>query len=225
MAQLQKTKRTKLVRVPNKGSYDRELAYSILDEAILAHIGVIDDGVPVVIPRNHWRVGDTLYFHASMASRTTRAMVEPDCECCVEVSITDGLVFTRSAYNLTVNARSFIGFGQAFLVEDKDEKLELLEAFVERLAPGRWAQGPKPDDKLLKSTAVIGFPLDEASVKLREGPPDEKKAVEGLEIWSGVLPLREIPGTPEPAPGQDPAIPLPDYVENWKQPFQTTKAG
>ncbi len=225
MARLRKTKRTKLVRLPKKASYDRKLAYSILDEAILAHIGIIDDGVPVVIPRNHWRVGDTLYFHASTASRTTRAMVEPGRECCVEVSITDGLVFARSTYGMTVNARSFIGFGQAFLVEDKDEKLELLEAFVERLAPGRWAQGPKPDAKLLKSTAVIGFPLDEASVKLREGPPEEKKGFEGLDIWAGVLPLRETAGVPEPAPGQDPAIPAPDYVENWKQPFQATIAG
>ena len=219
MKPLRKTKRTTLKRLPKKASYDREAAYAILDEAILAHIGIIDKGVPVVIPRNHWRVGDTLYFHASAASRTTRAMVEPGAECCVEVSLTDGLVFARSAYGLTVNARSFIGFGQAFLVEDPEEKLDLLEAFVERLAPGRWAEGPKPDAKLLKSTAVIGFPIDEASVKLRHGPPDEAKGFEGVTAWTGVLPLAETAGTPEPAPTEDPDVPAPDYMVNWKQPF------
>ena len=219
MKQLRKTKRTTLVRIPKKAIYDRETAYAILDEALIAHIGIIDKGTPVVIPRNHWRIGDTLYFHASSASRTTREMVRPDTECCVEVSITDGLVFARSAYGLTVNARSFIGFGQAFLVEDPDKKMEILEAFVERIAPGRWAAGPKPEPKLLKATAVIGFPLDEASVKIRSGPPDQGKDFEGLTLWTGVLPLRETAGIPEPAPHQDADVPPPDYLVNWKQPF------
>jgi uncharacterized protein len=219
MKELRKTKRTTLVRVPKKASYDRKAAYAILDEALVAHIGIIDEGTPVVIPRNHWRVGDTLYFHSSNASRTTRAMVRPDSECCVEVSITDGLVFARSPYSLSVNARSFIGFGQAFLVEDVDEKTRLLEALVERIAPGRWAAGPTPEPKLLKATAVIGFPLDEASVKIRSGPPDEKEGFEDLPLWVGVLPLAETAGTPEPAPEQDPDVPPPDYLLNWRQPF------
>ncbi len=224
MNELRKTKRTKLSRMPKKACYDRQTAYAILDEALVAHIGIIDKGTPVVIPRNHWRVGDTLYFHASTASRTTREMVRPGAECCVEVSIIDGLVFAQSAYSLNVNYRSFIGFGQAFLVEDRQDKMKLLEALVERLAPGRWAEGPKPTANDLKATAVIGFPLDEASVKVRQGPPgDEEDSEENLRIWTGVLPLAETAGTPQPAPGQDPDIPVPDYLANWKQPNPGTR--
>ena len=193
------TARTRVRRHPERGSYDREAVAAILDEGLHCHLGFVHDGQPYVIPTLHARVGDTIYLHGSSASRMLRALGE-GVAACLTVTLIDGLVLARSVYNHSVNYRSAVVLGVARPVDDPEEKLRALEAFTEKLLPGRWPEARSPSPKELKSTAVLSMPLEEFSVKSRSGPPGDDEADLELDVWAGVLPLHLIAGDPEPDP-------------------------
>jgi nitroimidazol reductase NimA-like FMN-containing flavoprotein (pyridoxamine 5'-phosphate oxidase superfamily) len=192
-----KNRRTKVRRVPKRAVYDRGAIEAILDEAIVSHLGVIDEGgFPVVIPTLHARVGSFLFVHGSAASRTLRAAGRS--EVCLTTTLLDGLVLARSAFHHSVNYRSVVLFGSAEQVVEEEDKSRALEAFTEKLVPGRWADVRHPSPPELRGTSVLRIPLEEVSAKVRTGPPVEEEADYDLPVWAGTVGLRLVAGEPEP---------------------------
>jgi nitroimidazol reductase NimA-like FMN-containing flavoprotein (pyridoxamine 5'-phosphate oxidase superfamily) len=175
-------------REPQRGAYDRETIDAILDEALVCHLGFAVDGQPYVIPTLHARVGDLLYVHGSAASRMLRHAAS-DVRICVTVTLLDGLVLARSVFNHSIDYRSVVVLGTPSLVEDVDEKREALRAFTEHVAPGRWDEARRPTDQELKATWILSVPLDEASAKVRTGPPEDDAEDMDLPVWAGVVPI------------------------------------
>jgi nitroimidazol reductase NimA-like FMN-containing flavoprotein (pyridoxamine 5'-phosphate oxidase superfamily) len=206
-----KTPRTRLRRVPQRGAHDRETIDAILDEALIGHLGFIHDGRPAVIPTIQARVGDEVLVHGSAASRALRALKD-GVDVCLTVTLLDGLVLARSAFHHSMNYRSVVLYGTARPITG-DEQLEAaLEAFTEKLVPGRWADVRWPTRKELKGTAVLALPIAEGSAKVRTGPPIDDDEDYDLDTWAGVIPLRLQAGPPEPDPRLRPGIAQPDYV-------------
>lgn len=195
--------------------YDREAIDAILDEALLCHVGFIDDGSPVVIPTIHARVGNTLYFHGSPASRLLRSMKE-GIEVSVAVTILDGLVVARTPFAQDYNYRSVVAFGKARMVDDPDEKLAALKAITDHVTPGRWEDSRSATEQEIRATLVLAVPLDETSAKVGSGPPDDEEEDLGLGFWAGVVPLSIVAGEPIPDDGVD--WPAPDYLVNYARP-------
>ena len=189
MDELSRTDRTTLRRLPNRGVYDRASIHSILDEGLICHVGFVVDGQPYVIPTIHVRVGEQLFFHGSPASRMLRAL-EQGVEVCVTVTLLDGLVLARSAFHHSMNYRSAVVFGTAMPVEGSEEKLRVLRALSDHLIKGRWQEVRSPSPSELKETLVLSLPIDEASAKVRAGPPVDDEDDYGLPVWAGVLPLK-----------------------------------
>jgi nitroimidazol reductase NimA-like FMN-containing flavoprotein (pyridoxamine 5'-phosphate oxidase superfamily) len=175
-------------REPQRGVYDRETIDAILDEALVCHLGFAVDGQPYVIPTLHARVGDRLYVHGSAASRMLRHAAS-DVRICVTVTLLDGLVLARSVFNHSIDYRSVVVLGTPTLVENVDEKREALRAFTEHVAPGRWEEARQPTDQELKATWILSVPLDEASAKVRTGPPEDEPEDMDLPVWAGVVPI------------------------------------
>jgi nitroimidazol reductase NimA-like FMN-containing flavoprotein (pyridoxamine 5'-phosphate oxidase superfamily) len=174
-------------REPQRGRYDRETIDAILDEALFCHLGFAVDRQPYVIPTLHARIGDRVYVHGSAASRLLRH-ARSGAPVCVTATIFDGLVLARSVFNHSVNYRSVVVLGTAIPVEG-DEKAVALQAFTEHLAPGRWAEARRPTPKELKATWILSLALDEASAKVRSGPPLDDEADLDLPVWAGVVPV------------------------------------
>ena len=193
------TKRTQLRRLPNRGSYDAEAIHAILDAAFLAHVGFQVDGQPLIIPTLYGREKDKLYLHGSAASRMLREL-ETGVPACVCVTIVDGLVLARSAFHHSMNYRSVVAFGTARKLEDAEQKTRALRIISEHLISGRWEDVRKPTAKELKATAVLEFSLEEASAKIRTGPPVDDEEDYTLPVWAGVLPLRLEEQAPIPDP-------------------------
>ncbi len=191
-----KTPRTKLRRKPSRGSHERATIEAIFDEALVSHLGVIDDGLPVVIPTLHVRVGSHVYLHGSAASRALRE--SKGAEVCLTATLVDGLVLARAVMHHSANYRSAMLFGAGEWIEDEAEKLTALEALVEKLVPGRWADARIPTEKELRATALLRIPLEEASAKVRTGPPGDDDEDMELPVWAGVVGLRTVAGEPEP---------------------------
>ena len=209
--------RTRVRRESERGRYDRPTIDAILDEALFCHVGFVDDEQPFVIPTLHARIGDELLVHGSSASRMLRT-VGDGASMCVTVTLLDGLVMARSAFNHSVNYRSVVVLGRPRTIEDLDERLRALEAFTEKIVPGRWAEIRHPSDMELKATRVLSLPLDEASAKIRSGPPYDDHDDLDRAVWAGVLPLETTPGTPWPDPALAPGIDLPGYLERYRPP-------
>lgn len=202
--------RTRLRRVPQRGAYERETIDPILDAALVSHLGVVDPaGFPVVIPTLHARLGDEVYVHGSSASRALRAAAT---EACLTVTLLDGLVLARSAFHHSVNYRSVVVFGQAEDVTAPEEKERALEAFTEKLIPGRWPDVRPPSRQELKGTAVMRIPLTEASAKVRTGPPLDEEEDYALPVWAGTVSLSTVAGEPVPDPRVAPGIAVPGYL-------------
>ena len=214
------TKRTKVKRMPKRGHYDRPTIDAILDEAILCHIGFEVDGQPYVIPSLHARVGDVLYLHGSAASRMMRRLTE-GVACCVTVTLVDGVVLARAVFDQSINYRSVVVLGTAVAIDDPAEKLVALEALTEQLVPGRWADAKPPTRQELKATSVLALPLDEASAKIRSGPPGNypEDAEEWAATWTGVLPITQAVGLPVPAPDLPPGVEIPQSLVAYGQRF------
>ncbi len=186
---------TTVRRLAARGSYDRATIYAILDQALICHVGFVVDGRPLVIPTIHTRIGDTLYFHGSAASRMLRSL-RGGVDACVTVTILDGLVLARSAFHHSMNYRSAVVLGKGREVTDRDEKLRALNALVEHVVPGRTAIARPPNGAELKQTLVIALPLAEASAKIRTGPPVDEEADYALDVWAGVVPVALVKGEP-----------------------------
>jgi uncharacterized protein len=208
------TAKTTLKRLPKRGLFDREAVYKILDEGFICHVGFVADEQPFVIPTGYARVDDTLYIHGSAASRMLRALAA-GIDVCVTVTLIDGLVLARSAFHHSVNYRSVVILGQARIVESNPEKMVALEAFTEQVVPGRWAEIRWPNDQELKATLVLALPLEEASAKVRTGPPLDDEEDMSQPVWAGVVPLSLTAAAPITAPDLRVGVTPPGYVLNY----------
>src|SRR5579884_2666251 len=191
------TGRTQLKRLPNRGSHDAETIHAILDAGFLAHVGFQVDGQPFVIPTLCGRDGDKLYLHGLAASRMVRRLAA-GVPACVTVTLVDGIVLARSAFHHSMNYRSVTAFGTARLIDSEEEKTRGLRVVSEHLMPRRWDDVRGPSVKELKATAVLEFTIDEASAKVRTGPPVDDEPDYELAVWAGVLPLSLRAGDPVP---------------------------
>ena len=210
------TDRTRVVRESHRGAYDLETIYKILDEGFVCHVGFAADSQPFVIPTLFARIGDAIYFHGSAASRMLRNVSE-GIPVCVTVTLTDGFVLARSVFNHSMNYRSVVALGKAVLVSAPEEKLEALQAFTDKIIPGRWADARQPNEKELKATSILRLPLTEVSAKIRSGPVEDDAPDYALPVWAGVIPLHLTPGAPIRDERCDASIPTPAYAAQYKR--------
>ncbi len=208
------TERTKLRRLPDRGSYDATTLHEIFDAAFLAHVGFSVNGQPFVIPTLYGREGEKLYLHGSAASRMLREL-ESGVPACVTVTLVDGVVLARSAFNHSMNYRSAVAFGTARKILDPAQKTEALRVISEHLLAGRWDDVRGPSEKELKATSVLELSIEEASAKIRTGPPHDDEADYALSTWAGVLPMKLTPGTPVPDPRLTAGLDIPEYVQRY----------
>ena len=207
------TDRTELRRKPERGRYDRDVAYAILDEAFVGHVAFVDgSGHPVVIPTNIARQGDSLLIHGSPASRMLRTLAG-GVPMCATVTLVDGLVLAKSAFHHSVNFRSVVVFGTALAVTDHEEKRAAFDTIVEHIVPGRTADARGASDTELKGTTVLRLPLDEVSVKVRTGGPIDDEEDMSVPAWTGVIEMRTVYSAPSDAPG---------YATNYTRPSRAS---
>ena len=212
------SERVRLRRKRERGTYDRATIDAILDEAVIAHLGIADEhGQPFVIPTLHARRGDVVYLHGSTASRTL-GVLRDGAQACLTVSLIDGLVLARSVMHHSANYRSAMLLGRAHLVDDEHEKLAALEAIVEHIVPGRWAEARHPSENELKATAVLALAIDEASAKVRTGPPLDDEEDYALPVWAGVVPIVSEAGAPVPDPRLPADVPVAQSAAHYARP-------
>jgi len=210
--------RVRVRRKRERASYERAAIEAILDEALIAHLGIVDEhGQPFVTPTLHARRGDMVYCHGSSASRTLRALAD-GAPACLTVSLIDGLILARSAMHHSANYRSVMLLGRARVVEDAEEKREALRAIVEHIVPGRWPDVRAPTENELKATSVLAIAIDEASAKIRSGGPADDEEDYALPAWAGVIPLALQAGAPEPDARLAAGVALPAYVSAYRRP-------
>jgi nitroimidazol reductase NimA-like FMN-containing flavoprotein (pyridoxamine 5'-phosphate oxidase superfamily) len=208
--------RTRVKRVPERGKYDRNTINAILDEGLVCHVGFAVEGQPFVIPTGYARDGDRIIIHGSSASRMIRALDE-GIDVCLTVTLLDDLVLARSAFHHSMNYRSVVVLGKATLVDDWDDKMEAMRILTEHLIPGRWDDCRAPNDIEMKATAIMEIPIDEASAKIRTGPPGDDDEDYALPHWAGLIPLKPEAGTPVPDPKLTGGVTPPDYVVNYRR--------
>lgn len=210
--------RVRLRRKRERGSHERAVIDAILDEALVAHLGIAEpDGQPIVIPTLHARDGDVVYCHGSVASRTLRRLAE-GAPVCLTVSLIDGLVLARSAMHHSANYRSAMLLGSARPITDPAEQRRAAEVIVEHLVPGRWPDVRPPTENELRATAFLELPIEEASAKVRTGPPMDDEEDYALDVWAGVVPLAPSAGTPLDDPRLAPGIAPPSYAGAYRRP-------
>ncbi len=209
-----RTERVRTRRMHQRGAYDRATIDAILDAQPLAHVGYLLDGAPLVTPTLQWREGDHVYWHGSSASRMLERC--DGAEVCVTVTLMDGMVMARSAYNHSVNYRSVMLLGRARIVDEREEKRARLRAMVEHMFPGRWERLRAMTEQEFKATTVLALPIDEASAKIRKGPPGDDDADLDIDVWAGVIPLRMQAGEPEPDPRGRQGVPVPDHIRKFR---------
>ena len=210
------TERTTVKRLPQRAAYEREAVHAILDEGLVCHVGFAVEGQPYVIPTAYGRVGETLYIHGSAASRMLRTL-SGGIPLCVTVTLLDGLVLARSAFHHSMNYRSAVVLGTARLVEAPEEKARALEAIVEHIVPGRGAHARPPNAKELLATSVLALEVQEASAKVRTGPPIDDSEDMTLPVWAGVVPLSLEPRQPDPDPALPTGIEAPLYARAYRR--------
>jgi uncharacterized protein len=217
MSDFTPNKRTKVTRKPDRGRYDRQTVYDILDQAFVCHVGFIVEGTPFVVPTNYVRVADKLYLHGSTASRLMKTLGS-GAPFCLSVTLLDGIVFSPTATGHSVNYRSVVVMGKAEPIEDPAAKLAAMRDFVEYVLRGRWATVRLPSEQELKATMVLAVPLVEASAKVRVGfAVDDDKEYAGT-AWTGVLPFKWTPGEPIRDPRGDASIPVPANIQRYSRP-------
>ncbi len=212
------TPRTRVKRLGPRGAYDRATVHAILDQALICHVAFDVDGRPGIIPTAHWRLAETLYLHGSAASRMLRVLAK-GVELAIGVTLMDGLVLARSGFHSSINYRSVVIYGTGRKVEDDAEKTRALEAFVEKLTPGRWAELRPLTGQELKATTVIAVPLVEVSAKVRTGPPIDDEEDYGFDVWAGVLPLVLRAGPAQADARLKPGVAAPAYLADFNRRF------
>ena len=216
MALFPKTERTRLKRIPERGVYEPDEVYRILDEGLVAHVGFVVNGQPYVIPMAYGRRGDELLIHGSSASRLLRS-VGSGIRACVTVTLLDGVVAARAVFHHSMNYRSAIVFGVASAIDERGRKLAALEAISDHILPGRWNEARRPNAKELAATLVLSLPLEEASAKIRRGPPKDEEEDGDLPIWAGEIPLRLVPLDPVPDPALRPPVDISRSVQLFRK--------
>lgn len=211
MTEFPKTSQNRVRRVPDRGAYDKATIYPIVDAALICHVGLVEEGQPIVIPTLHARQGDTILLHGATTSRLMRYAAS-GAPLCITVTHVDGLVLARSVFHHSANYRSAVLFGHGTMVEDEAEKMDALEAFTEKLIPGRWDDARIPNTTELKATMVVAMPIESASAKVRTGPPKDDEEDYALDVWAGVVPLRTERLAPEADPQLSTSIKLPSYL-------------
>ena len=209
-----KTARNKVKRLPERGHYDTATIYPIVDVALICHVGFVLDGQPFVIPTLYARQGDTILLHGAKGSRLLRH-IQSGGEVCITITLIDGIVLARSVFHHSINYRSVVLFGTGAVIADDQARLQALEAFTERLIPGRWQDARQPNALELKQTTIVAVPIASASAKLRSGPPGDEAEDLDLPVWAGILPLQQIAGTPLADPQLRPGVALPDYIRDF----------
>jgi uncharacterized protein len=211
---MKSTYRSQLWRLPKRGSHELKTIHEILDAGFLAHVGFNVSGQPFVIPTLFGRAGETLYLHGSAASRMLREL-STGVPACVTVTLVDGLVLARSAFHHSMNYRSVVAFGTARKIEDPIQKTEALRVVSDHLIAGRWEDVRAPYEQELKATSVLEFAMEEASAKIRSGPPVDDEEDYALPMWAGVLPLTIRSGQPVPDPRLPAGTAIPEYVNSY----------
>lgn len=218
MSDFTPTERTRVTRKPDRGHYERELVYNILDQAFVCHAAFIFDGQPFVVPTNYVRVGDKLYLHGSTASRLMKTLAT-GAPFCLSVTLLDGIVCSPTATGHSVNYRSVVVMGKAEIVQGEAAKLAAMRDFVEYVIRGRWATVRPPSEQELKGTMVLAVPLVEASAKVRTGfAVDDEKEYAETEGWTGVIPFKWTAGEPIPDPRRKTEIAVPDNIAKYSRP-------
>jgi nitroimidazol reductase NimA-like FMN-containing flavoprotein (pyridoxamine 5'-phosphate oxidase superfamily) len=208
------TPRTRIRRLAEKTVRDREVLYAVLDAGLVAHLAVTDDGgQPYIVPVGYARDGDRVLFHGSTGSRLFRRLASGQ-PTCLTVTLLDGLVLARSTFESSMHYRGVMVLGVCEKLAGKD-KLAALEVITEHLLPGRWSEARHPNKKEMAATTVLALALDETSVKVADGPPTDEPEDLSLPIWAGVVPMREVLGTPVDAPDLQQPYPIPSYVKAW----------
>lgn len=211
MADFPVTERNRVRRMHQRGHYDRDTVYAILDEGLICHVGYVIDGQPYVIPTAFWREGDHVYLHGSAASRTMRAG-QRGLEISLAVTLLDGLVLARSGFHHSLNYRSVVMYGTATAIDEPEAKRAALDRFMDRIAPGRVAECRPITDQELKATTVLSLPLDDVAAKVRTGPPVDDEPDYALPVWAGVVPIRQVADAAIPDPRLPEGTPVPDYA-------------
>ena len=210
---LNTTDKTKVIRIPDRGSYDRELAYKIIDDTPICHVSYLINGEPYITPTLQWRSGDNFYWHGSSASRFLRSIV--DNQVAINVMIFDGLVLARSGMHHSANYRSVTLFGKARKLNENEKELQL-EKFMNNLLPGRWDSLRKITGQEVKATTLFTIPIEEASVKVRTGAPIDDEEDYELPIWAGIIPIKQVVGSAIADDRNLPGVEIPDHVTNYK---------
>jgi nitroimidazol reductase NimA-like FMN-containing flavoprotein (pyridoxamine 5'-phosphate oxidase superfamily) len=216
MEEYKRSQRTTLKRLPDRAVYEYVAIRQILDEGFICHVGFVVDRRPFVIPTSYARVEDTLFIHGSVASRMLRNLAQ-GVDVCVTVTLIDGLVLARSAFNHSMNYRSVIIFGNAEVVPDGEEKLKALRALSDHIIPLRWDDVRRPSQNELKQTLVLSLALKEVSAKVRSGPPIDGDDDYELPVWAGVLPMRIVAEDPISDPRLSSGITVPSYLKNYRR--------
>lgn len=206
-----KKTRTEGSRYPKRFDHDPNTRNAILDEGLVCHVAFVLDNQPFQIPTGYCRVENTLYLHGSVGSHFFMQMAK-GIPVCISVTLLDGLVLARSVFHHSMNYRSVVAFGQCRLVTSEEERWMAAERFTEHVLPGRWADARQPSESDLRKTMFIAVEMEEASVKTRTGGVSDEEADMGLEVWSGVLPLKLRAEKPETDESGKPGIAVPDYV-------------
>jgi hypothetical protein len=203
-----------VIREAERGVYDRETVYRILDEGFLCHAGFVVDGQPFVIPTSYGRKDASLYIHGSAASRMLRQMKD-GVPVCITVTLLEGLVLARSIFNHSMNYRSVVILGKATLVDDPQEKLAALRILSEHILPGRWDDSRQPNERELKATSVLRVAIEEFSAKVRQGPPIDDEEDYSFPTWAGVVPLEMVAGAPIDDARLLPGTKIPQYARHY----------
>lgn len=207
---LSKTKRTELKKARHKANFDEKSLYDIIDESKIAHIAIIQDGTPMVIPMLAWRIDNYVYIHGAKNSRLIKNLKQAE-DTCLTFTLFDGWVLARSAFHHSAHYRSAVVFGRFGVVNDNNEKSLLLDHFLEQIAPGRSQQARPGNEKELSATELLVIPLTEASVKISNSPVGDDKQDMGLPVWAGILPYKTVVGPLQQDSETDSGIEQPDY--------------
>jgi hypothetical protein len=210
------TDKSKVKRLHERGHYDRETVFAILDAGLVAHVSYVIDGQPFGTPTAYWRDGDRLYWHGSAASRMLRTQAK-GIPVCLTVTHLDGLVLARSGFHHSINYRSVMAFGTAHIVEDAAEKTHHLNRFVDRAMPGRNPTLRPIEAQEAKGTSVLFMDIDEASAKVRVGPPKDDEPDYALDCWAGVIPIAHVVGAAVPDPKLKAGVGWPDHLTRFAE--------
>lgn len=214
MPEFPKTERTAITRLPKRGVYEKDVVYSILDEALFCTVAFVRDSQPFQIPTGFCRIDDKIYIHGSVGSFFMRALAEKGSPVCISATIIDGLVLARSAFHHSVNYRSVVMFGIPEKVTHEEEFYKALEVFTNKMQPGRWDDVRKPTSGEWKATLVLSIKIEEASAKVRSGPPKDDEEDYTSMTWAGVVPLTLQRGSAIADPLLNAGVTIPPYLRS-----------